>query len=188
MSRLGRAADGPRRAELLELYKSSVDEYRFQVQLNWSRSQYLLAFNVAIVAAGAGLVKVGGTFGSVLTAGVFAVGIVTAVLSIAVTAVQHGYYRTARDRMRRFEERLNIKRELRVDTTPAMRSRVKRLGRITTMLYLIFAFTALLDFIGVYVSAAGPKRGSIPVPDAPASSPAVVPTSPVPSSIRQSIR
>ncbi|MEJ7741251.1 MAG: hypothetical protein WKF73_01150 [Nocardioidaceae bacterium] len=29
-----------------------MEEYRFQAQYNWSRTQYLLGFNVAILVAG----------------------------------------------------------------------------------------------------------------------------------------
>lgn len=43
------------RAELLRLYEIAVEEYRFQVRLNWNRAQYLLGFNTAVIAVGAGL-------------------------------------------------------------------------------------------------------------------------------------
>jgi hypothetical protein len=39
------------RVPAVDLYKNCVDEYRFQVLHNWSRTQYLLAFNAAILAA-----------------------------------------------------------------------------------------------------------------------------------------
>jgi hypothetical protein len=39
----------------VDLYKNVVDEYRFQVQFNWQRTQYLLAFNAAILAAAVAL-------------------------------------------------------------------------------------------------------------------------------------
>ena len=44
------------RAELIRLYEIAVEEYRFQVQLNWNRAQYLLGFNTAVIAAGAALI------------------------------------------------------------------------------------------------------------------------------------
>ena len=56
-------ADGnegtPYRNELLDLYKVAVEEYRFQVQLNWDRTKYLLGFNTAIIGVGTGLIKIG---------------------------------------------------------------------------------------------------------------------------------
>jgi hypothetical protein len=186
MTGLRRNPGRPNRSELLDLYKGSVDEYRFQVQLNWSRSQYLLAFNVAIVAAGAGLTKVGSTTGAILTAGVFLVGVVSAALSTAVTKVQHGYYRTARDRMIRFEGLLNLKKELRVDTTPTMGGKIKRIGRITTMLYIVFVFTAGLDLVGIYVALDSQRPATSGPPTSPSrpstSTPsAVTPLAPSPS-------
>ncbi len=45
-----------RRQELVDLYKVAVEEYRFQVDLNWKRTQYFLALNVAILGVGTGLV------------------------------------------------------------------------------------------------------------------------------------
>jgi hypothetical protein len=38
-----------------DVYKIAVDDYHFQAQFNWSRTQYLLAFDAAILAIGAGL-------------------------------------------------------------------------------------------------------------------------------------
>ncbi|GIF24762.1 hypothetical protein BJ973_007025 [Actinoplanes tereljensis] len=175
---------GDARKEVLDLYKSSVEEYRFQVQLNWSRSQYLLAFNVAVVAAGAGLIKVESSTGSILTSGVFVVGAVAAVLSAAVTKVQHSYYRAARGRMQRFEARLGIERELRVDTTPTMGSRLKRIGRITTMLYLVFAVTAVLDVMGFIVAVDSANSAPAVIPGPSGSAPAsVTPSAGAPSPI-----
>lgn len=49
----------PSREELVDLYKLAVDEYRFQVNLNWDGSKYFLAFNTAVIGVGAGLIKVG---------------------------------------------------------------------------------------------------------------------------------
>jgi hypothetical protein len=186
MSSLRRNPDRRNRAELLELYKSSVEEYRFQVQLNWSRSQYLLAFNVAIVAAGAGLIKVGSSTGAVLTAGVFFVGVVSAILAAAVTKVQHGYYRTARDRMIRFESLLNLKAELQVDTTPTMGGRIKRIGRITTMLYIVFALTAVLDVVGTYVAVSSIQFVADIGPPAPSQS--AIPTASATGVTRPSVQ
>lgn len=37
---------------LADLYKSAMEEYRFQASFNWSRTQYLLGPNVAVLTAG----------------------------------------------------------------------------------------------------------------------------------------
>ncbi len=38
-----------------EIYKAAIDECRFQVLYNWSRTQYFLGFNAVILAAAVGL-------------------------------------------------------------------------------------------------------------------------------------
>lgn len=45
---------GPSREELTDLYKIAVEEYRFQVTLNWDRAKYLLGFNTAVITVGTG--------------------------------------------------------------------------------------------------------------------------------------
>jgi hypothetical protein len=36
---------------LLELYKAAVEEYRFQVNLNWDRSKFYLVLNPGLITA-----------------------------------------------------------------------------------------------------------------------------------------
>jgi hypothetical protein len=72
----------PQRDELLDLYKVAVEEYRFQVQLNWDRAKYLLGFNTAIIGVGTGLFKIGSHASATpLLIGIFVVGLVAATLS-----------------------------------------------------------------------------------------------------------
>lgn len=49
----------PQREDLWQLYKLAIEEYRFQVNLNWQRSQYFLGLNAAIISVGAGLIHLG---------------------------------------------------------------------------------------------------------------------------------
>lgn len=42
---------------LLSLYKIAVEEYRFEVTLNWDRTAYYLTLNSGLVAVAAGLLK-----------------------------------------------------------------------------------------------------------------------------------
>lgn len=71
------------RAEAMKLYELAIDEYRFQVQLNWDRSKYLLGFTVAIIGLGAGLLRVGDRASPFLVF-VFAVGLFASLLSLLV--------------------------------------------------------------------------------------------------------
>lgn len=75
-----------------EVYRMAVDEYRFQAQYNWSRTQYLLGLNVAVLAAATAVAATPGK-GAVL---VFAFGVVASILSALDVRTQHDYYRAAR--------------------------------------------------------------------------------------------
>jgi hypothetical protein len=149
-----RVAD-PSREELVDLYKVAVDEYRFQVNLNWDRSKYFLAFNTAVIGVGTGLIKVGNDVATPLLVGIFAVGLVAAGLSSIAVSLQHGYYHSTRDRM------LALAAELEIDTrgvasTPGARGErdtfIARLGKVQNILYLLLLIAAALDVIGmIYV-------------------------------------
>ena len=142
--------DQASRSELIRLYEIAVEEYRFQVQLNWNRAQYLLGFNTAVIAAGAALIKLNGSKkADPLIAGIFVVGLVTAIMSTSATYMQHGYYRSARDRMRALGERL-VLGEAAVTTTPGMRGALpRRLGKMQTILYTLFVVVAVVNVIGI---------------------------------------
>jgi len=114
----GQNSDGDDHTKLplTDLYKAAVEEYRFQAQFNWSRTQYLLVFNAAALAAASALIE-RSAIGSAL---VFGLGALAAVASIFAIKTQHGYYRSARDRMRRIEAFVNVPEELRTDTTTSI--------------------------------------------------------------------
>src|SRR5258708_37003030 len=89
----------PKRSHDVELYKVAVEEYRFQVQLNWDRAKYLLAFNTAVIGVGTGLIKVGGNAARGLIGSIFIVGLIGAIASVCAIYLQHQYYRSARNAM-----------------------------------------------------------------------------------------
>lgn len=132
----------------IDLYRLAVEEYRFQAEFNWKRTQYLLAFNAAIVAAGS---AVSGRFGA-FGVPVFALGALACVLAIFVMRQQHDYYRAARDRMRRVEEMENIPLEIRVDTTATLGKR-RRSVSVTQLIYLLTAAVCVADVAGVIFAA-----------------------------------
>jgi hypothetical protein len=131
----------------LDVYKIAVEEYRFQAQFNWSRTQYLLAFNAAILAAGAG---VGARPGNA-AALVFFLGLVAALMSVKVVRTQHGYYRAARDHMRRVEAALDLPAEQRLDTTSTLGRRRRPRINVTGVIYLLFVALAVGHLAGVVV-------------------------------------
>ncbi len=130
----------------IELYKAAVEEYRFQAQFNWSRTQYLLAFNAAILAAATGVASRPGRGASL----VFLLGIVAAVLSIVAVRTQHDYYRAARERMTRVEDAHGVPADHRVDTTATLGGR-RRTISVNSVVYLILAAVAAADVVGALV-------------------------------------
>ena len=63
---------------LLELYKVSVDEYRFQVNLNWDRNKFYVLLNSGLITATCGLLRLPEfQFAEFLTAPLFFLGLLT---------------------------------------------------------------------------------------------------------------
>lgn len=135
------------RAELFNLYKVSVDEYRFQVTLNWQRTQYYLALNAAFLAAGTGLLQaVKGTL-NILVALVFFSGLAACIVSILAGEVQHAYYRSARDAKARIEERLELG-DLSIRTTTGMGRPMRKFGTVRSYNRFLLSVLAAADIGG----------------------------------------
>lgn len=137
----------PPRKELLDLYKSAVEEYRFQVKLNADRSRDYFVGNSAIIAAGVTLL--GQAKLPLLSGGAFVIGVVVSILSMFGTHTQHGYYRSTRDRMRALEDQLGYTSrglEL-VEVTPSG-SRFRRFGKVTTFNYVTLALLCAINVMG----------------------------------------
>lgn len=122
----------------IELYKLAVEEYRFQAEFNWRRTQYLLAFNAAILAAGTAVAARFDAF----AVPVFALGVVACLLAGLVVRQQHNYYRAARDRMRRLEEQFHVPEP--VDTTATLGER-KRPYTVTGLIYVLASAIGIAD-------------------------------------------
>ena len=101
-----------------DIYKTAVEQYRFQAQFNWSRTQFLLTFNAAVLVAATIVASTSG-HGAL----VFALGAVAALLTVAVLRTQHDYYRAARNHLRLIEDTLQLPQHARLDATSATRHR-----------------------------------------------------------------
>jgi hypothetical protein len=101
----------PNRDELLALYRLALEEYRFQVRLNWDRSQYFLVLNVGIIAAATGLAKLGGPDAlKYLSALLFLSGMVACAVGIHAIRRGHGYYRNTVYQVTALEMALSLRR------------------------------------------------------------------------------
>ena len=130
-----------------DLYKAAVEEYRFQAQFNWSRTQYLLVFSAGALAAASALLG-RSAIGSAL---VFGLGAIAAISSIFAIRTAHNYYRAARDRMRRVENFVHVPDELRTDTTTSLGGPRRRVS-VNQVVTFIFATIAIADIAGVVVA------------------------------------
>jgi hypothetical protein len=137
-------------ARLWEHYGRVLDEYRFQVNLNWSRSQYYFVLNVALLVAGVGLLSTQRTPLPVAMA-VFLVGAASAVFAMLASSTQKSYYANTRDRKRELEEKLGLG-ALAIAPTPGMGGVRGRLARVTTFQTFILIALLLADLAGLGIS------------------------------------
>jgi hypothetical protein len=94
--RLDRAGEAPAdisRAELLDLYRIVVDEYRFQVKLNWDRTQYYFVLSTALMTAGGALLATLKEWGAIVSMFVFVLGCTSAIIGRQSVIQGHEYYR-----------------------------------------------------------------------------------------------
>ena len=95
--------------QLIDLYKVAIEEYRFQVTLNNDRLLHLTVFNVAVLSAGAGLLKVeGGRLGNALVATIFIAGLLTSLIGALAVGTFHRYYRRTVHKRVVYEELLGL--------------------------------------------------------------------------------
>lgn len=84
----------PDKDTLLDLYKLHSEEIRFQLKLNWDRTQYFLVLNVGILGVAATLWKAGTSdAGAAIVAALFLVGAFTASMARNAVKQGHRYYR-----------------------------------------------------------------------------------------------
>ncbi len=133
------------RQELLALHQVHVAEYRFQVELNWKRSQYFLALNLAVLVAGGSLLgRSSSTAAQIVASAVFGAGIVTAWLGHRIISSQHEYYRNARESLRRVQAALGLGARG-LHTTAAMGGTNIPRSKVTVMLRRTVAVLGVLD-------------------------------------------
>lgn len=137
---------GLSREELFELYAHTLEEYRFQVRLNWDRSRYFFVLNLAFLGIGAGLERTGF---DLVAAGTFVAGAILAFLSILNTHTQHGYYRSTRETVTRLQERLVLD-DLAARPTRGFGGKRWRLASVTSVIYFMLGTIWLLDSLGFF--------------------------------------
>ena len=159
--------------QLLELYKIAIDEYRFEVDLNWQRTKYYCTLNVGIITISTGLLKINeGTSGiTVLVALIFFIGIITSFLGVYTIKKGNIYYKRTLYKKFLYERELGLLNfksiheepllDLSVATTLGMEKRNKtdeamkkeshppRKGSIKYNMILVLYLLSFLNFLGL---------------------------------------
>lgn len=139
-------------ALLLDLYKISLDEYRFQVNLNWSRTQYYIILNLGILGLATGLLRLENqTLAGAVGTGLYFAGVVCCILALAAGHVQRTYYRQTKKHKAFLEGLLELD-DLAVQTTPGMGNKTKRLAKVATFHNVILFILLVLDVVGLSYS------------------------------------
>jgi hypothetical protein len=161
----------PERHELQKQYELVLQEYRFQVQLNWDRTKHFLIFNTAIFAAAVALYKGGSTASAKLGIAVLMI-LATANSFVGRHALSLGHemYRNIRGTKTKLEKLLGLADHAILSTAGMKRdhdaapegtpgSGRSRIGTITfqlqALLVLIGSFSAVGAVYAIYEAAAG---------------------------------
>jgi len=99
--------------DLFALYKIALEEYRFQVRLNWDRTTYHLTLSSGLIAVAAGLLKLGTASPvNLAVAGVFLIGMCVSVIGIKTIRKGHTYYRNIIVKKTLLEDQLGLMKPL----------------------------------------------------------------------------
>jgi len=99
--------------QLFDLYKIALDEYRFQVKLNWDRTTYHLTLSSGLIAIAAGLLKLESASSlNLAVAAVFFIGLCVSAIGIVTILKGHKYYRNTIVKKTILEDQLGLTRPL----------------------------------------------------------------------------
>ena len=99
--------------QLFTLYKIALEEYRFQVRLNWDRTTYHLTLNSGLIAIATGLLKLGSPSRvNLAVAAVFFIGMCASAIGIKTIRKGHEYYRRTVVKKTLLEDQLGLTKPL----------------------------------------------------------------------------
>ena len=149
--------EGP---DLKKQYEFVLQEYRFQVQLNWDRAKHFLVFNTATLAAAVALYK-NGSMGPI-KGGISALLLLSALNCLVgqrSVDVGHRYYQSVRDLKTKLEKKLGLE-DYAILSTPGMQRGhgqapegtpehgERRWGKITFQIRALLGVIAILSGLG----------------------------------------
>jgi hypothetical protein len=99
--------------DLFTLYKIALDEYRFQVRLNWDRTTYHLTLSSGLITIAAGLLKLGTPSPvNLAVAAMFFIGMCVSAIGIKTILKGHTYYRHTIIKKTILEDQLGLTKPL----------------------------------------------------------------------------
>jgi hypothetical protein len=137
---------------LWDQYRVVIDEYRFQVDLNWRRSQYYFVLSAALLAAALGLFASNIPLPRLVVALPFGLGLFVITMAVAANSTQKDYYHAIREKKRLIEMQLGMG-DLAIQTTRGMGNRrIHRIGRVTTFQVAVLLILAVANTAGIAVA------------------------------------
>ena len=144
-----------------EFYQAILEEYRFQINLNWNRNKFYLTLNVTLIVVACGLLRIPAfQFAEILTMPLLILGFLFATIGLLTLLKGIEYRRRIFLKKAELENRLDIEG---VNTTAGMRESkmswvdkerwVKRTPRIGSIsfylagLYLVIAVINISAFV-----------------------------------------
>ena len=149
---------------LLELYRSAVEEYRFQTNLNWDRNKFYVLLNSGLITATCGLLRIPGfAFAEFLTIPLFFLGFLSSWIGLTTLLKGIEYRRSIVYQKAQIEEKLSEFTEEQlfpIQTTKGMReakevdldkfvNRPPRIGTISYFLQILFVLLMLVNGIAL---------------------------------------
>lgn len=149
---------------ILELYKSIVEEYRFQINLNWDRNKFYVLLNSGLITATCGLLRIPGfAFAEFLTIPLFVLGLLASWIGLTTLLKGIEYRRRIVYQKSQIEEKLSqftTEQILPIQTTKGMReakevdfdkfmNRPPRLGTISYFLAILFVLLMAVNGVAL---------------------------------------
>jgi hypothetical protein len=160
---------------LFDLYKIAIDEYRFQVKLNWDRTTYHFTLSSGLLAIATGILRLGTASAvNLIVAVVFLIGFCVSWIGIETIRQSHQYYRNTIVKKTLLEDQLGLTLQIKdyhpvhtlaIGTTPGQAehlqiihntqewlARPARGGSITARIIAILRLFCFLNLVGAIVS------------------------------------
>lgn len=136
------------REERLALYMAAIEDYKFQVNLTWSRTQYSLTLNAGLLGVAGTLLKLDDDRSLIPVMGLLFAGMLFAVLSFIAQRAGRSYYTPVVERMRALEESLGVSEQHATRNTSRQGGKTPRV-KVTNAFQAVIVILGLVDATGI---------------------------------------